>query len=141
MYRAAAAEGDDASSVGARSVGGGAGGGESTSASSAQGSRGARGGVDRSAVASDDDDHEGESDEDGESEDGEVHPVEFLVAQRRRGGRVQYRIRWLGLGEDDDSWQDESTVDPVSVREFYEAASAKRHCGGRGGGGDGGTKR
>jgi hypothetical protein len=34
-----------------------------------------------------------------------VFSVESIVGHRRRGGRLEYRVRWEGYGADKDTWE------------------------------------
>ena len=63
-------------------------------------------------------DREEVSTEAAAAEDG-VYTVEALVAQRWRGRKRQFLVRWLGYGRDDDTWEDEANIlDPGLVRHF-----------------------
>ena len=47
-------------------------------------------------------------------EQGAIYQVERIVDERRRGGRRQYRVRWLGYTARDDTWEDEKNIlDPL----------------------------
>ena len=47
-------------------------------------------------------------------EQGAIYQVERIVDERRRGGRRQYRVRWLGYTARDDTWEDEENIlDPL----------------------------
>ena len=55
------------------------------------------------------------------------YAVDFLVAERRVGKRRQYRVRWVGYGVADDTWEDaRSVLTPVLIENFERV----RDCGG-----------
>ena len=70
----------------------------------------------------DDDDEEEEeegaaadSDGDADADADDSYAVDRLLATRRRkGGRRQYLVRWLGYSHAHDSWEDEESVPSVS---------------------------
>jgi len=53
---------------------------------------------------------------------GEQHEVLAIVASRRSAsGKVEYRIRWKGFSQDEDTWQTRETVEHTVVfAEFNE---------------------
>ena len=72
----------------------------------------------------DDDNDDDEEEEEGAAADGDgdadadaddSYAVDRLLATRRRkGGRRQYLVRWLGYSHAHDSWEDEESVPSVS---------------------------
>uniref|UniRef100_A0A183EME1 Chromo domain-containing protein n=1 Tax=Gongylonema pulchrum TaxID=637853 RepID=A0A183EME1_9BILA len=40
--------------------------------------------------------------------------VEKILDRRIINGRLQYKVRWFGFSEDDDTWEDFYKLDPVS---------------------------
>ena len=72
----------------------------------------------------DDDNDDEEEEEEGAAADGDgdadadaddSYAVDRLLATRRRkGGRRQYLVRWLGYSHVHDSWEDEESVPSVS---------------------------
>ena len=61
-----------------------------------------------------------------------VYTVEALVAQRWRGGKRQFLVRWHGYGRADDTWENEANIlDPDLVRHFdlFVAGMAKTDTG------------
>ena len=45
---------------------------------------------------------------DGTSDPEEEYVVESIVGQRRRNGRLEFKVHWAGYGADEDSWEPES---------------------------------
>ena len=43
-------------------------------------------------------------------EDTDVYEVDLILGERRRGGRAQFLIRWLGFGASHDSWEAQGNV-------------------------------
>ena len=82
-----------AGSGGGGSGGGGGGGGSSSSGSSSSSGRSSRGPIG------------GDMGED-------VFQVECLMAQRSRGGKRQFLVRWLDYAAEYDSWEDEVHASP-----------------------------
>ena len=49
------------------------------------------------------------------------YDVAEIVNSRKRGGNVEYRIRWNGYTEDDDTWEMIDNLNcPQKLREFHE---------------------
>jgi hypothetical protein len=51
--------------------------------------------------------------------------VEKLLARRRRSGRLQYKVRWLGFNEDDDEWVDAADIDSGLINVFLAQENSK----------------
>ena len=61
-----------------------------------------------------------------------VFTVEALVAQRWRGGKRKFLVRWHGYGRAGDTWEDEANIlDPDLVRHFdlFVAGTAETDTG------------
>ena len=62
------------------------------------------------------------------------YTVDALLAQRLRGGRRQFLVRWFGYEEEDDTWEDESNIlDAELVRAFDGAVQARKGVDGKAG--------
>ena len=49
----------------------------------------------------------------------DIYLVEKLIAQRSKGGRRQFRVRWIGYTEADDTWEfEENIIDTRLIAEF-----------------------
>lgn len=59
-------------------------------------------------------------DEDATAED-EEYVVERIVGQRRRNGRLEYKVRWAGYGEEEDSWEPESACKELAAMDTWLA--------------------
>jgi hypothetical protein len=55
-------------------------------------------------------------------EDGTSYYVERILAERRRRGRTEYLIRWLGWSDEHDSWEAERHVEASLIEEFRMGA-------------------
>ena len=54
-----------------------------------------------------------------ETPPGEIFEVECLVASRCRDGYVEYLVRWLGYGEEDNTWEQAANIfDHALIRKF-----------------------
>jgi hypothetical protein len=47
--------------------------------------------------------------------------VERIVAQRKRNGRTEYKVRWSGLGSNEDSWEQEADVSELEALDIWQA--------------------
>jgi hypothetical protein len=45
--------------------------------------------------------------------------VEKVVAHRETDGHTEFRIRWEGYGEKDDTWELGSSIDPDVIGSYY----------------------
>ena len=41
---------------------------------------------------------------------GDLYIVERLLAERRRNGKTQFKVRWDGYTSADDTWEDEASI-------------------------------
>lgn len=48
--------------------------------------------------------------------------VERIIDDRAIKGRIQYKIRWQGYLSEDDTWENESTLDCTELIEEYNDA-------------------
>ena len=55
------------------------------------------------------------------------YEVEAIVNHRGVPGKYQYRVRWHGYTEDDDTWEDESHFDDVNVIVSYWTKRNQSH--------------
>lgn len=53
-------------------------------------------------------------------------PVKKILGKRKCGGCAEYRVRWEGFGEEDDSWQSSLARDIIEEFEESELLAAKR---------------
>ena len=50
-----------------------------------------------------------------------VYPVEKILARRVRGRKLQFKVRWAGFGDKDDTWEDEESIlDKTLITAFEE---------------------
>jgi hypothetical protein len=47
--------------------------------------------------------------------------VESIVAQRKRNGRTEYKVRWAEFGSDEDSWEPESELSELEALDVWQA--------------------
>jgi transposase InsO family protein len=47
--------------------------------------------------------------------------VDSIVAERKRRGRVEYKVHWSGFGSDEDSWEPEAEVRDLEALETWQA--------------------
>jgi hypothetical protein len=45
-------------------------------------------------------------------DDPEIFEVEKIVAERKRKGKLEYKIRWKGCGSDKDTWEPAENLVP-----------------------------
>ena len=57
-----------------------------------------------------------------------VYEVESVISQRIQGGVIQYRVRWQGYDETQDSWLEEDRVEDgnVALAEFKRGRKKAR---------------
>jgi len=58
-----------------------------------------------------------------------VFKVEKIVADRQRGSKVEYLLKWEGYGNEDNTWEPKANVEK-SLRDAYEATKGKVGKGG-----------
>ena len=46
-----------------------------------------------------------------DTEDDNQYEVEKVLNKRKRGGRVHYLVKWLGYGDEDNTWESEDNLD------------------------------
>ena len=51
--------------------------------------------------------------------------VESIVAQRRRNGRMEYKVHWAGFDSDEDSWEPESELSELEALDAWQAKKAQ----------------
>ena len=54
----------------------------------------------------------------------EEYVVESIIAQRRRNGRWEYKVRWAGYDASEDSWEPEASVSELAAMDAW----LKRHA-------------
>ena len=56
----------------------------------------------------------------------ESFEVEKIVGKRCKGGRNEYRVRWKGFAEDDDTWEPVANLDDagVAIREYEQSQAS-----------------
>ena len=59
----------------------------------------------------------------------DTYLVERILRKRRRGGRVEYFVRWEGYGTEDDSWEPADNVSDDLIEDF-ETADAREEGSG-----------
>lgn len=70
--------------------------------------------------------------------DEEDYEVDRIVGKRKRASTLEYRVRWKGYGESDDTWEPLSHLDNASAKiKAFEQAKALSRGRGRGGRGRG----
>ena len=62
---------------------------------------------------------------DGTSDSEEEYVVESIVGQRRRNGRLEFKVHWAGYGADEDSWEPESTVSDLAAMDAWQAGQRR----------------
>jgi hypothetical protein len=57
----------------------------------------------------------------GGDSDHTEYAVDFIIAMRRRNGQVQYKVRWHGYDETDDTWEPLSNLTncPREIQAFH----------------------
>jgi hypothetical protein len=69
---------------------------------------------------------EGSADADANSSDQE-YVVERIVGQRKRNGRVEFKVHWAGFDASEDSWEPEDSVSDLAAMDVWleqQAAAA-----------------
>lgn len=63
------------------------------------------------------------TEEESSLEEDDVYEVEKIVKHRKHSGRIQYRVRWKGYTEDDDTWEDEDNLEgcAIALAEYHKA--------------------
>jgi hypothetical protein len=72
-----------------------------------------------------DSDSDSGSDSPEKFEDSEEYVVESIVGQRRRNGRLEFKVHWAGFGTDEDSWEPEATVSDLAAMDVWQAAQRR----------------
>ena len=54
--------------------------------------------------------------------------AERILARRRKAGRVEYKVRWVGHGADEDSWELEETICAEPLQLWREAMAQAAAC-------------
>jgi transposase InsO family protein len=78
----------------------------------------------RSALETCETDLRAELDEIGdaaEAEEAEEWAVESIVSQRKRNGRMEYKVHWAGFPSDEDTWEPEAEVRDLEAMEVWRA--------------------
>ena len=60
--------------------------------------------------------------------EGNVFEVERLLGKRRRGGELQYLVRWRGWSEQHDSWEPESHIGLAAIDEYISSVQRPRRA-------------
>lgn len=58
--------------------------------------------------------------------DEDVFEVDKIVAQRRKGNRIEYRVRWKGYKESDDTWQLAKDINKTALDEWRDLQAKKK---------------
>ena len=65
------------------------------------------------------------SESDSTSDPEEEYVVESIVGQRRRNGRLEFKVHWAGCGADEDSWEPESAVSDLAAMDAWQAGQRR----------------
>lgn len=65
------------------------------------------------------------SESDSTSDSEEEYVVESIVGQRRRNGRLEFKVHWAGCGADEDSWEPESAVSDLAAMDAWQAGQRR----------------
>jgi hypothetical protein len=52
--------------------------------------------------------------------DSTIAPAEAIVLHRGRPGQREYKVRWAGYGDEDDTWEEASNLDQALIRKYWE---------------------
>jgi len=69
---------------------------------------------------------ESDSNESADSEDSdEEYVVESIVGQRRRNGRLEFKVHWAGFSAHEDSWEPEASVRDLAAMDAWQAGQRR----------------
>lgn len=62
------------------------------------------------------------TEEESSLEEDDIYEVEKIVDHRKHSGVIQYRVRWKGYTEDDDTWEDEDNLEgcAIALEEYHQ---------------------
>ena len=58
------------------------------------------------------------------NKDEQTYEVEKIIGQRIYRNKIEYKVRWLGYGSDEDSWEKEDNLNCPDLIEKYKNESA-----------------
>ena len=58
---------------------------------------------------------------------GELYDVEKIIGRRQVNDTYQYRIRWKGYGENEDTWEPTSYLPINLLEEYYSQRGSMKH--------------
>jgi hypothetical protein len=64
-------------------------------------------------------------------EDDEEYVVDRIVSQRKKNGRMEYKVRWRGYNSQSDTWEPEAEVRDLAAMDVWEANRPQTRHGAR----------